>query len=174
MHSGGHVAPLEVQTFAEPTKCYRHRISALRQQVCGVLHKVGRLGRIKPFPALFRKHGRANGRNDSRNLTLRFKTDCMFSIRGSARMDRAERRRAPSSMRPRTQPTTFPSARSFAAASWIVPPNGTWEVYCFHWWPPWLGTKIKSVCVYLFQDSRRTVVAEHGYTESAAHISSNG
>ena len=42
----------------------------------------------------------ANGRNDSRNLILRFITDCMSRLRASARMLREPRARGPNSMRP--------------------------------------------------------------------------
>jgi len=42
----------------------------------------------------------ANGRNDSRNLILRFKTDCISRDRGSPTMLRAPRARGPNSIRP--------------------------------------------------------------------------
>ena len=42
----------------------------------------------------------ANGRNDSRYLTLRFRSFCMVGERGSPRIDRAPRARGPNSMRP--------------------------------------------------------------------------
>ena len=52
----------------------------------------------------------ANGRNDSRNLILRFITDCILGERASPRMDGAPSARGPNSIRPWKSPTTFSSA----------------------------------------------------------------
>jgi hypothetical protein len=59
----------------------------------------------------------ANGRNDSRNLILRFMTDCIFVLRASPRMLRAPSARGPNSIRPWNQPTTFSVARRSATLS---------------------------------------------------------
>ncbi len=52
----------------------------------------------------------ANGRNDSRNLILRFITDCICGLRASPMMLRDPSARGPNSIRPWNQPITFSSA----------------------------------------------------------------
>jgi hypothetical protein len=65
----------------------------------------------------------ANGRNDSRNLILRFITACIFGDRASPMIDRAPSARGPNSIRPCSKPTTFASA--IAAATSAATPAGS-------------------------------------------------
>ena len=53
-----------------------------------------------------------NGRKDSRNLILRFMTDCIFGLRASPMMLRSPSALGPNSIRPWNHPTTLPAASS--------------------------------------------------------------
>src|SRR5439155_253323 len=64
----------------------------------------------KYSPTCSRRTDGANGRNDSRNLILRFITDCIAGDRASAMIDRPPSARGPNSIRPCSNPITLPSA----------------------------------------------------------------